>query len=235
MGISMRRGAAFTEDVVRTLIERGILSESDDRDELRLRTAFTREVTRRTRNLEGLSSAARLEQVTDAVADRERAETLVTACENHPELIASYVELRERLSDYDHEVLLPILCSLDRFRSDPPPSSGAPAPFLPIRGEYLGAYAALYAKSIVYIWLDECDPCDLIKKDFETILEQPPSSIALFAVDGPDSSRYLQERFDVIGGPTTLFMRGDRVSTRLQGAVPRRALEAEIEKLEARQ
>lgn len=223
-------GMYGTTDIVDELVDRGVLAE-DQGGDLRLTAAFEATENRFQEEIEGQPAPDRNDLVAGHIEGTDRVETLIHACEDRPNLLATYLALREHLPGFDHDDVLPIFCSMDQFRSDPAPTAGVPAPFLPIHGENIEAYTGVYAKSIVYVWLEDCNPCDLLKDDFERLFEQPPGSIALFAVYGPDASEYLQKRFDVVGGPTTLFMLGNRVWTRQQGAVKPTALETEVEKL----
>lgn len=218
-----------TTDIVEALSS-GKVIEVDQNGRFQLTDSFENAVSRFETEFEGLDNTERIDTVVDHVEQLKLAESLVHTCEGHPKLLASYLALRGHLEEFSHDEVLPIYCSLDQFRPNPPPIEGVPGPFLPIHGDHLEAYTGLFEKSLVYVWLDDCDPCDLLKEDFEVLFETPSTTIALFAVYGPDASRYLQERFDVVGGPTTLFMHGNQVWMRHQGAVRRAVLETDLEK-----
>lgn len=82
----------------------------------------------------------------------------------------------------------------------------------------------------MYIWLDDCEPCETVHEDLDDIFEQPVDDLALFSVYGPDHAELLAEEYDVSGGPTVLFFHTGTVDARLYGAQHREVLETEIEK-----
>lgn len=143
--------------------------------------------------------------------------------------VAAYLALRERL-DVPEANGVQLLAALDQFLRGPPEVSGAPDPFLPVRGDLLPPLITVAQRGIVYFWRHDCDPCDLVRGDFETYFETTPPDMTLLAVYGPnwvDESR----EYEVGMAPTILFLRDGRIDARLVGAFPPKALENEIEKV----
>ena len=169
--------------------------------------------------------------VAEALDDPDVAKLIAEKMHDRPTVVAGLVTLHEFLPRAEPAELFPILCTLDRFDSDPPRDAGSPAQFLPIHGENVGAYTGLFAMSIVYIWRDDCDPCETVRERLESELPVDTENLSRFAVYGPDASRYLYDTYSVRGGPTTLFMLEDRVIKRLEGVYARDELEAATEKL----
>ncbi|MFC7133255.1 MULTISPECIES: thioredoxin family protein [Salinibaculum] len=143
--------------------------------------------------------------------------------------LVEYATLVEMVSDASAEELIRWTAILDQFRADASPTDGSPEPFLDVSGDKLPSYLELFSPAIVYVWREECDPCDIVRGDFENIFGDAPEDIALFSVYGPDNSVMLQERYDVMAGPTVLFMVDGRVDARLVGAHTRETLDSEID------
>lgn len=140
--------------------------------------------------------------------------------------------LREHLSSLSIEDQIRILVSLDRFVSSVQ-AGGSPDGFLPIRGDRVRPLTTLVARSVVYVWLDDCDPCEIVKQDLEHLCRDldPDGGIGLFSVYGPEWARVLREQYDVAGGPAILFMLGNTVDVRLYGPNARATVKHELEYL----
>jgi hypothetical protein len=83
----------------------------------------------------------------------------------------------------------------------------------------------------VYVWREECRPCDIVREWFEELFPEPPDDIGLYAVYGPDWAETVKEQFDVTVGPTTLFVVDGRVDCRHIGARTKASVEKEIENI----
>ena len=217
--------------MIDTLLENSVLYEDSSSGALQLHTEFLTDVDNRNQELDGMQETELQQEVTAVVDDSAHTEGIVETAKKDTEFLPQYLTLQEYLGSPSHDDTVAVLCALEQFYQESLPTGGIPEPFLPVRGARLEGLTSLYSSSIVYVWLEDCDPCELVKADFEALLDPPPESIALFAVYGPDCASLLHDTFAVDGGPTTLFMHHDRVETRLQGAVPRAVLESEIEKL----
>lgn len=144
--------------------------------------------------------------------------------------VAGFLALRRHLGDISEANCAQLVPVLDQLLRGPPRSSGAPEGFLPTRGDLLPFLIPILQLGIVYFWRDDCDPCDLVKNDFEAHFDETPTDMGLLAVYGTDWVDEIHE-FQVGAAPTILFIRDGRVDTRLVGAFPPSALEREIEKL----
>jgi len=145
-----------------------------------------------------------------------------------PTVLAEYCAAMELVDDEREGIA--VMAILDQFR-DPPPVDGSPSAFLPVRGDRLPFLLAGYEAGIVYVWREDCPPCDVMKEDFEDVFESQPDDLLLVSVYGPECPVLLDERFDVVGAPTVLFVRDGRVDSRMVGARERTAIESEIETL----
>jgi len=111
---------------------------------------------------------------------------------------------------------------------DNPPTDGVPDSFLAVTGPALQQVLQFVEKAIIYIWRDDCDPCDIMKMEYDNIFQEPPDDLTLLAVYGSDWGSLLRSEFDIVGAPTTLFVRNSVVDARLIGAHYPKAIEHEI-------
>ncbi len=187
-------GLQFTPTFATVLEEQGSFVASADESEVRNR----------------LHSETGDELVTEAILDVGSGST---------RLPIEYLALAE-YEELSHFSRLQALTVFDQFYSPPPPSEGSPDAFLPVRGDRLPFLFELCDPAIVYIWLRECPPCDLVREDFNEIFSEQPADIGLFSLFGPDWSELLQEKYDVTGGPTTLFVEDGSIDYRVYKAPP---------------
>lgn len=167
-----------------------------------------------------------------ALLDPDELASLRITSERNPAAILDYLALSELCGDaLEKGERAWVSVILDGLEPDPVRAEGSPDLFTPIDAQKLPFVEQFFRKAIVYIWREDCDPCDVVRGDFDEIFEEPPTEMALFSAFGPDASELLQEEYDVVGGPTTLFLFDGRVDTRHIGAPHREALETEIEKL----
>jgi len=145
--------------------------------------------------------------------------------------LSEYAALADRVPTAESQELIRWTILLDQFGDNAVPTEGTPEAFLPVSGEKLQSCLKLFSPAIVYVWREDCDPCDLVRDDFDRLLSESLSDIALFSVYGPDNAVLLSELYDVEGGPTVLFVRNGEVDVRLVGAHSTATLENEIDVL----
>lgn len=218
--------------VIEELLDAGVIDVDESNDEFRMTDTFNNRIDECRALVSDLDDEALRDELVDATGDAEEAAALLAASETSEDVVVDYLALsRTDGTQLSHSDRLRAMTVFDALRRSPPPADGAPDPFVPVHGDRLPFLLQLYPRAIVYIWLHDCDPCDVMKDSFEKLLEDPPEEIALFAVYGPDSSEFLQERYDVAAGPATLFFLNGEVDLRLYGPQYERLLENEIEKL----
>lgn len=186
-----------------TLVEAGVLAEGDT--QVSLTPAF----------------AARLDSVLSTPAGE------VAASPVADEFLSAYeVALREALSEtpLEPEPLVPLVLSLHR---PPELTAGTPEGFLPIRGEDLGRLVAYTPAGVVYVWQDDCEPCDVMAERLADLVDEV-ADLAALSVYGPGDMEALYDEFDVYGAPTTLFVADSRIDSRLVGTQPPQAIEREL-------
>jgi len=224
------------EEVAETLVRGGVLVETEDG--FGVAGAFTEAVERTRESVEGLDAAAVEERVADAVEagdeaeDEARRALVAEVGADDREFLALYLALTERLPSLPAETRIRVVPFLQGFRGSPPRDEGAPEAFVPIHGDRMRTVTRLFPRSIVYVWLDDCEPCDAMRETFDELLDGRPDGVELFAVYGPDHAEFLHEEYDVKGGPVTLFMLRDRVDARYYGEKHERVVESEIETLQ---
>lgn len=218
--------------VINGLLDAGVIELDEANDEFRMAGAFTDRIETCRERIIDLDDDALLAELTDATGDEDEAAALVAASETSRDIVADYLALSETDGNaLSHAERLRAMTVFDALRRSPPPTDGVPEPFVPVHGDRLPFLVQLFPRAIVYFWLHDCDPCDVMRETFEKLITEPPEDIALFAVYGPDSSRLLQERYDVVAGPTTLFFLNGNVDLRLYGPQHDQLLENEIQKL----
>jgi len=174
---------------------------------------------------------AALESLTD---DPDEAAALAEAPDPDHDLLARYVAIGDRLGDLSPVQRL-ALATVVGNADDPPPSDGAPEAFLPVHGDDLVRLVALAPRAVVFAWRDRCQPCETVRGDFDELFaDDRPDDVLFLAVYGPDCPRLLDEEFDVVGAPTTLFTLAGDVDARLVGAAAREALSSEVTALRER-
>ena len=168
--------------------------------------------------------------VRDRVGVADAVAPLVDLCAEDPRTLAELCALEDLLGSPPVDALLGALPTLRLFRPDPEPTDGAPDSFVPVPAPHVPALSRVYTRCLVYVWLEDCPPCDTVRADLETLFSEPRGVMA-FAVYGPAYSEFLLEEYEVNAGPTLLFMRDGHVDIRLYGAQPRETLESELETL----
>ncbi len=154
-------------------------------------------------------------------------ETIISQRFLFPEICAEYIALsiESPLCHPDRVRLLPMF---DSLRDHPPPTDGSPTAFVPVHGHRLPFHVDCFEKALVYIWLDDCPPCDTVREFLSAEADQL-DELALFSVYGPDSAEELHDRYGVTGGPVVLFMLDGEIDARVPGAKTK-VLATEIEK-----
>ncbi|GGN09324.1 YbbN family protein [Halarchaeum nitratireducens] len=203
----------------------GLFEESGE--EVRLSDAFS---TARERER---AAVAALDE--DALADLREAYVDgadVAATDVDERTLADAVAVHETCESVDRATSLHVARSLTRDGldgSDPHVPDG----FVSLSGDEIGRFLDAHAAAVVYCWREECDPCDAVRADLESLRGEGlfPDEIGLGAVYGPDNVDELRESYDVGAAPTVLFCAGDAVASRFVGNPGRGALRAETELL----
>ncbi|AUV82877.1 hypothetical protein C2R22_15550 [Salinigranum rubrum] len=171
---------------------------------------------------------------TRAVRERIDGETLVEAFVElgavDPRSVAELCALSDRLDTTAEDAWLALLPVLRLFRPDPVPGHGAPAQAIPVAADCLPALTRVYSPALVYVWLDDCPPCESLSARLESTFETP-RGVSLFAVYGPRDRAFLDEEYSVTAGPALLFMRDGTIDARLYGDQKGSVLRTELERL----
>lgn len=205
------------EVMLENLLEAGILTESGD--ELRVTEEGAAAIQRNRTVMEDAASKTVIEALGELIGT---AGTDLDATDLTPgdRRFASYAAALQDFGFADERERddgIALLLVLDYVYRGNPPESGAPEGFLPVHGDMLSPLFRFSPRGIVYVWRDDCPPCRVMREELTRAFASSDGDLARFAVFGPDWSEFLQERFDVLGGPTTLFMQGRRVDLRLLG------------------
>lgn len=219
-----------TQATVDTLVDADVLEVANDRNEYQITAPFQDAAEACCGELAALSSDELRERLQGVFEDEALVALVANVGDDDREFVATCEALAERLDAADDTIVrtAPVL---QQFRHGMPRAEGAPEAFLPVHGDQLQRFTRLFSRSVVYVWRGDCEPCDAMREAFDELFETLPDDLELFAVYGPDYAPALSDAFDVVGGPTTLFVREGRVESRLQGAHHPETVESEIELL----
>lgn len=171
------------------------------------------------------------EGLTDSVRERVGREAVVEPFaelgDDEPRILAELFAVHDRVGPSASDDWLSLLPVLRLFDSGVEPTDGVPEQFIPVRATHVPQLTRIYTPALVYVWLDDCSPCDTVKRDLESLFEEP-QGVMPFAVYGPDHKAFLREEYDVTAGPALLFMRDGDVDVRLYGAQPKQTVESEL-------
>lgn len=137
--------------------------------------------------------------------------------------------IQREVDDMPEDQLFKSALLLFSYIVKPEKVHGTPDGFLIARGSWLEVIGTVFPKMMVYVWREDCDPCDTMKSALSEM--DIPDEVLPISIFGPESAQLLREKFDVQGGPTTLFVRENSVMTRLHGVHPPNALEKQVTKL----
>lgn len=215
------------ETKIDALIDANVFEPSRDGEGYEITDAFRASVEARHDELADLAPSGIRENIRDIFGEGEIATLVGDVSETDREFAAVCVTLADRLDSADEIVrLAPIV---QQYRRGVPRDDGVPEPFLAVHGDRLATFTRLYQQSVVYVWREDCPPCDMMRTTLTELFATDSDGPALFAVYGPDYARTLADAFDVVGGPTTLFVYEGRVESRLQGAHHPESIENEVE------
>lgn len=209
------------------LFSAGVLRTRDD--DVTLASAFAAAIEEYESEVSRRSRDELADLIRENTGDETDVEAMLALGEKDPRTIAELCALAQRADGLpsDWLSLLPVL---RLFRRESGPTDGVPDPFIPVPGELVPPFARIYSRLLVYIWLDDCPPCDALKDRLESIFDRP-TGILLLAVYGPADRAVLAREYDVTAGPALLFMRGGRVDSRLYGDHAERVIANEVDRL----
>jgi len=227
--VALLEGDMDPADALELLLEVGVVEE--DNRTLGLSASYRSRLESRLSELRDLPADDRLDAVAEQRGEDEAARLLDLA-EGSVDPVAQYLTLTESLDRGGFEDRLRLIPTLQQLYR-PAPDRGAPDRFTPVHPDHLPFLLNLYERAVVYVWRDECPPCETMREEFDSLFPEPDDQLALLAVYGPDGPQLLQERYSVTAGPTTLFVLDGEVDSRLLGAQYRSVIESEIETLRA--
>jgi thiol-disulfide isomerase/thioredoxin len=217
-----------SDELLDTLVETGILEPTARGNSVAVTANFQEFVEETETTLERREGLR--DELEARFDDPEAIDALAALGEEDLQFLAQYCALAEWVESLSHDDLVRTVAVLAQFQEPPPRAEGAPDSFLPVRGEQLLTLLQLTRRAVVYVWQEDCEPCDLTRETFEEQLDIP-ADIGLFAVYGPDWAELLYEEFDVAGAPTTLFVLDGQVDSRLNGPHYPESYKGELETL----
>lgn len=202
------------------LLDSGVLVETGDSFELT--PAFRRRRQEREEEISSMSSKS----VDDELAAYDG---VIPADRRTRRTLATLRALESMGEPPDEQTVVVASLSLDLF-DDPPATGGVPEGFTPVRGSDIERFLVIHPTAVIYIWREECDPCDEVRRRLEDLLAsgKVPAEVGLGAVYGPEWAEMLFEEYSVGGAPTLLFVDDGEVDSRLLGEHDREVIEREI-------
>lgn len=171
------------------------------------------------------------EAVQTVCASDDQSEQVLAALDDRTARGARFLVIQSA-TEFTVPECLQLTYLLEEFDREPPPDTGVPGGFHAIHGDQVPLVMTVTAKAILYVWKSNCDPCDTMYEEFDSIFgEAEDGELGLYAVYGPDASEFLYDRYNVVGAPTTLFFLNGAVDSRLQGPHYRSVITSEIETL----
>jgi thiol-disulfide isomerase/thioredoxin len=213
-------------ELFETLVESGVLSTRED-GEVRPSSEFESTVSRYGERIR--DETDRRDALVAVDTPSGRVADFVSVAEEAPDFVARYLAVRDVAEALGFVESVRVVILLDRFSGPTPPTEGSPEPFLPVAGERLPAMLGIFPVAVVYVWRERCPDCDEMRDALEAVFERGHDSVTLLSVYGPDCAEMLEERYDVVGGPTTLFAVDGTVDSRLQGAHVEEVVEREVD------
>lgn len=212
------------------LVEATVLTETED-GEIGVAEVFDETVAEKENYIETTTDNTLRDELQDFETPPEYVDRLINVAESAPTFLAQYLTIRQAAGGLDFETAIRVTLLIDDFDAPTPPTDGSPDHFFSVRGETLPTLLTIFPVAIVYIWREECPECDTVRDDLEAIFSEPPSDISLFSIYGPDCASFLEDEYNVVGGPTTLFVVDGEIDSRLQGAHFKQVLETEIREM----
>lgn len=216
-------------DLFATLMTADVLEETAG-DDVRVTDAFSSDLKANRTTLDGADPGDVDERLSAHVPDGTRLGQVRDLLHEAAELLARYVTLAEYVPVADVDRHLQRMVVLNSVLDGDLPTQGVPARFLPVDGTYLHFYLQLHRVAVVYIWRMDSPECEGMRRELEELPVSAYGDVGLYAVYGPACARFLQEEYNVVGGPTTLFVRDGSVDARLQGHFESAVVENELAK-----
>ena len=123
--------------------------------------------------------------------------------------LATFLALRSYLDDpersRDELVLLTAMVEVTD------PASPVPAELTELDDETYEDHLSKHGDAVVFVFKRNCGPCEELKADLPTILEEAPDGVSFAGIDGGDAPTF-RRSFEVSVAPTTLvFSEGELV------------------------
>ncbi|MGM0604850.1 MAG: thioredoxin family protein [Halobacteriota archaeon] len=222
------------EDRVDHLVENGVFELSPG-GAVRLSKRAVESIDRWRSEIQSAADDQIRDTMSELIGDTVRARLLCERTEYDTDLLSRYFALSEFDDTLAPMQMLTLSILIGQLEDGVPPAGGAPDGFIPVGGDDLVTLVSSCRRAVVYVWREDCDPCDTVRRDLEEIvIDYDIEDIHLLAVYGPDDKNLLNQQYNVVGAPTTLFTTNGTVDSRFVGVPLRDALESEIETLHDR-
>ena len=217
------------EETMKLLTEAGVLAETSDGTVRRVGVTdgFEETVERTTDAIDETTVRSEAAEFLSVLPDPDG---FLAVGESAMRIAALSVAIREYL---DRAPPVSTLLVLDHLLDGYPRTAGTPEGFLSVRGDQLRAAVAMFPRVMLYVWRDDCDTCNVMRDDLESLFADRDPDVARLATFGPGSQAVLRERYDVYGAPTTIFVSDGVVQSRLVGAQHPETILAELGRLDA--
>lgn len=210
-----------------TLSEENLLEEGETDDVLRIAEEFAGDLDSERARIENMTLS---EYIGSLEFDPEEAARFENLSDPDTSLLGTVGALATR-TDYDLKGLLTAAVVVRYVEEGMPPTDGSPARFLPVDSACLRTVVPLLDRAFLYVWRDDCEPCQVMREDLDEVFDTHPDDVALISVYGPDCASLLDREFDVPGAPALLSLIRGKVDARMYGPQYASVIERELETL----
>jgi thiol-disulfide isomerase/thioredoxin len=120
---------------------------------------------------------------------------------------------RQSEADPDHDEMLALADLVAGIAPTSPVPDGMPE----LGDEEYREFVDEHRDAVLFVWRLHCQPCDVMKRDLEAILEAIPDGVAVAGLDGESVVEFRRE-FDVDAAPAVLTFADSELVDRVTGA-----------------
>lgn len=223
-----------TESIVEEFLDSNVINQTDDdsislsRDFLNAKKEIQRGLESDRKDITGILDVESVDEVQALIENWNS--TYELEIDDIEAFTVRTLAIHQINRSWDLTRCVRVALALRRFDEEPV-SHGAPDGFVPINYNEIELFLQSQPVSVIYVWGDDCEPCEVVRGDLETLVEEGkiPDGVGLAAVYAPQGGELIREKFEVKFIPTLLFCANGRVDSRLLGKPYPKQIMGEIE------